>query len=336
MPHLVARRLPQMLPAVAAALLCFASQGGKTQVASHGRGTPASHSQQDLYFGLQPPGNTPELFAPNLVSTRQEHSAAMFAPDGTEIWFARIYFARIYPPEILYVKRIDGVWSAPQTAPFSGKYADLYPSLTADGNRLFFTSQRPPSPSDSPLPRGQGLLWYAERTETGWSDARRFDLITDPRSLPSCVSVAVNGNLYLGMRNLEEPDLSMDIYYVRLEGGRYRAPERLHTISSPTPDHSPFVAPDERYLIWSSFRGGRGLSDLFISFRGADGRWSEPRNLGPRINSGAKDEYPYVTPDGRFLVFNSNRASALNPNPIPDGPGNIYWVEAAAYIAPTP
>jgi hypothetical protein len=327
----VRKRLPQLLRAVAAAFLWFASQGSKTQAVALGEATPAVHPQQGLYFGFEPPGDTPVLLAPNLVSTRREHSAAMFAPDGTEIWFARIY-----PPEILYVKRIDGVWSAPQTAPFSGEYADLYPSLTADGNRLFFTSQRPPSPSDSPLPRGQGLLWYAERTETGWSDAKRFDLITDPRSLASCVSVAANGNLYLGMRNLEEPDLSMDIYYVRFEDGRYLEPERLQTINSATPDHSPFVAPDERYLIWSSFRGGQGLSDLFISFRGADGGWSEPRNLGPRINSGAKDEYPYVTPDGRFLVFNSNRASALNPNPIPDGPGNIYWVEAAAHIAPSP
>ncbi len=320
-----------MLPPVAAAFLWFASQGSMNQAVAHGEGTPAGHPQQGLYLGLEPPGDTPEIFAPNLVSTRREHSAAMFAPDGTEIWFARIY-----PAEILFVKRIAGVWSAPQTAPFSGEYPDLYPTLTADGNRLFFTSQRPPSPSDGPLPRGQGLLWYVERTGTDWSGPERLNIVTDPRALPSCVSVAANGNLYLGMRNLEEPELSMDIYRVRFERGRYLEPERLEAVSSPAPDHSPFVAPDESYLIWSSFRGGYGLSDLFISFRGADGGWSEPRNLGPRINSGAKDEYPYVTPDGRFLIFNSNRVSVLNANPIPDGPGNVYWVEAGAYVAPNP
>lgn len=124
----------------------------------------------------------------------------------------------------------------------------------------------------------------------------------------------------------------MDIYRIRFLAGRYLPPEKLETISSPLPDHSPFIAPDESYLIWSSFRGGYGLSDLFISHRRSDGRWSEPRNLGPRINSEAKDEYPYVSPDGRFLFFNSNRISTLNTTRVPDGPGNIYWVEARPYI----
>lgn len=287
--------------------------------------------QQNLYLGLEPPGDTPELFAPNMVSTTREHSAGMFTPDGTEIWFARLS-----PTEILFAKRIGAVWSAPRTAPFSGEYPDLYPSLTADGDRLFFTSQRPASPGGAPLPRGQGLLWYVERTETGWSDPQRFDIVTDPRALPSCVSVAASGNVYLGMRNLENPDLSMDIYRVRFEDGRYLQPERLQAISSPTPDLSPHISPDESYIIWSSFRGGYGRSDLFISFREADGGWSDPRNLGRRVNSSAKDEFPYVTPDGRFLVFNSNRVSALNTNPIPDGAGNIYWVEARTLLARKP
>jgi hypothetical protein len=50
--------------------------------------------------------------------------------------------------------------------------------------------------------------------------------------------------------------------------------------------------------------------------------------MGPQINSAYKDEYPYVTPDGKYLFFNSNRPSSLNSKPIEDGPGNIYWVKA--------
>jgi hypothetical protein len=287
--------------------------------------------QQDRYFGFEAPGDTPTLVGPKTISTGREHSAVMFTPDGNEIWFARLS-----PAEILFTKRIDGVWSAPRTASFSGAYPDLYPTLTADGNRLFFTSQRPPSPGSAPLPRGQGLLWYVERTQSGWSEPQRFDIVTEPRALPSGVSVAASGNVYFSMRNLEHPDLSTDIYRVRFEGGRYLNPERLEAISSPTPDLSPYVAPDESYLLWSSFRGGYGRSDLFISFREPDRGWSEPRNLGRRVNSSAKDEYPYVTPDGRFLVFNSNRVSALNVKPIPDGPGNVYWVETGALLARRP
>ena len=78
----------------------------------------------------------------------------------------------------------------------------------------------------------------------------------------------------------------------------------------------------------SPFRGRQGFSDLFISFRDPGGRWTQPENLGPRINSPAKDEYPFVTPDGKYLFFNSNRISEINRSRIQDGPGNMYWVSA--------
>ncbi len=70
------------------------------------------------------------------------------------------------------------------------------------------------------------------------------------------------------------------------------------------------------------------MSDLYISFRNDNGLWTKPKNLGRTINSAAKDEYPYISPDGKYLFFNINRPSALNKNKIPDGPGNIYWVNA--------
>lgn len=70
------------------------------------------------------------------------------------------------------------------------------------------------------------------------------------------------------------------------------------------------------------------MSDLFISFKKKDGSWSSPKNLGANINSNAKDEFPYVTPDGKFLFFNSSRKSVINEMKISNGPGNMYWVDA--------
>jgi len=42
----------------------------------------SSHSD---YLGQIPPGDTPVLFAPGVVSTGKEHSAAMFTPDLSEM-----------------------------------------------------------------------------------------------------------------------------------------------------------------------------------------------------------------------------------------------------------
>jgi hypothetical protein len=138
-----------------------------------------------------------------------------------------------------------------------------------------------------------------------------------------CGSMTADGTLYLTAMTKTH---SADIFRSTLTNGIYSATERPAGINSSEPDLSPFVAPDGSYMILSSFHGAFGRSDLFVSFRLNDSTWSQPKNMGPRINSAYKDEYPYVTPDGHYLFFNSNRPSPLNPSPIEDGPGNIYWV----------
>ena len=58
-----------------------------------------------------------------------------------------------------------------------------------------------------------------------------------------------------------------------------------------------------------------------------DGSWTRPKNMGPSIITGAKEVYPFVSFDGKYLFFMSNRVSELNRTRIPDGPGNVYWVD---------
>jgi hypothetical protein len=61
------------------------------------------------YLGQAPPGDQPVLFAPGVVSTCREHSAAMFTPDGTEIWFGRMF------PSAIYVMSMEhGRWAEPR------------------------------------------------------------------------------------------------------------------------------------------------------------------------------------------------------------------------------
>ena len=52
--------------------------------------------------------------------------------------------------------------------------------------------------------------------------------------------------------------------------------------------------------------GGFGGLDLYISSL-ADGRWSNPENLGPAINSPYDETTPFLAADGRTLFFSSNR-----------------------------
>jgi hypothetical protein len=286
-----------------------------------GRPDSPAHPPAGEYLGQRPPGETPVLFAPGVVSTCKEHSAAMFTPDGTEM-----YFARMFPAAIYFMKRTDGGWAEPEVAPFSGRYTDLYPYLSADGRFLVFSSNRPLQAGGEH--RGRQLdLWIVERTGMGWSEPRHVDLAVDSPVRLGSPAIASDGTLYFGQR---VESASHDIFEAGREGEGYGTPRNLGSpINSDQPEHSPYIAPDGSYLLFSSFNGSQGRSDLFVSFRADDGSWTRPRNLGTRVNSPWKDEFPYVSADGKYLFFNSNRPSPLYESPIPDGPGNMYWVDAS-------
>ncbi|MCB0620946.1 MAG: PD40 domain-containing protein [Saprospiraceae bacterium] len=70
-------------------------------------------------------------------------------------------------------------------------------------------------------------------------------------------------------------------------------------------DTDPFFFRDTILLFASRREGGFGGLDLYITiFR--QGRWTEPANLGPAINSAYDDRAPFLARDGRTLYFSSN------------------------------
>ena len=52
--------------------------------------------------------------------------------------------------------------------------------------------------------------------------------------------------------------------------------------------------------------------DLYVSFK-QNGKWTPARHLEHHINTEAEEEYPFLTPDGRYLFFSSERSSFTVP-----------------------
>lgn len=275
------------------------------------------------YLDQKPPGKKAVLFSPNFISTKVEHSAVMLTPDGTEMWIGRMY-----PAKIWYLTNANGAWSEIKKAPLDDKYHYLYPFLSPDGNKLYFTSDRPTESGKARKHRGDGDLWYIERDQHHWSEPIHLGDSINFGNRHSIGSVGASGNIYYVVRTGQLYHYNTEIYFAEFVDGSYKTPVPISELDSDQPSSSPYVSPDEQYLIFSSFRGGMGMSDLFISFKKKDGSWSSPKNLGANINSNAKDEFPYVTPDGKFLFFNSSRKSVINEMKISNGPGNMYWVDA--------
>jgi len=68
------------------------------------------------------------------------------------------------------------------------------------------------------------------------------------------------------------------------------------------------MSKDGSVMILSMERGdGMGKSDLYISFKQKNGRWSRPENMGGGVNSPWRETTPHLSADGRKLYFASNR-----------------------------
>ncbi|UCG27518.1 MAG: PD40 domain-containing protein, partial [Bacteroidales bacterium] len=82
-------------------------------------------------------------------------------------------------------------------------------------------------------------------------------------------------------------------------------------VNSSSSDVFPAIAPDERYLIFSSAREGGFFQrhqydfELYISFKNNDGSWTPARNLGEEINAYSPLN-PSISPDGKYLFFYSD------------------------------
>ena len=80
----------------------------------------------------------------------------------------------------------------------------------------------------------------------------------------------------------------------------------------------PSISADGLSLYFVSNRlGGSGDSDLWVAVRSTkDENWGLPVNLGPTVNSIAKDENPCISADGLELYFASNRTGSFGGHDI--------------------
>jgi len=264
------------------------------------------------YLGQKPPAAASELFGLGIISSIWGlHSTAVFSPDGSEVLWAPMIDipGELYAQGgLLMMRRVDGRWTAPAWAPYSGPdVKDDVPFYSADGKRVYFISARP-------LPGGgtgeKERIWYVDRIASGWSEPRPLDPALNDHPMHWSFSLDRKGDLYFSGQGPDSRGMS-DIYVSRFVDGRHQKPVNLgDPISTAQPESTPFVAPDGSYLIFSR------QYDLWVSFRGTDGAWMSPIKLGPEVNSPGIELCPVVTADGKYLFFLSGR----------DGESHAYWV----------
>src|SRR5262249_37444589 len=107
----------------------------------------------------------PRMFAPGIISTTEDEFGGAFTKDGTTVFFNRSVL-RHYLYVICESHFVDGKWTTPVVAPFSGLYRDADPVFSPDGSKILFTSDRPVNGK----PKTDFDIWVVTKTRDGWSE----------------------------------------------------------------------------------------------------------------------------------------------------------------------
>jgi len=294
-------------------------------------------------YASDQPITEPKLFQEGVISTRFDEFGLAFTRDGQTL-----LFNRSVPRSNLYVILTstfhNGGWSQPEVAPFSGQYWDFDAVFSPDGSKIFFGSDRPVP--GHPKQDQDFEIWMVNRTAHGWSDPVHLDSTVNSDQDETFASSATNGNLYF-ISAREGGREHLAIYRSRFVDGKYQDAEKL---KGPVNDEENsslevLVAPDESYLLLVPFgrKDGYGSFDIYVSEQ-HDGQWSAPRNLGPKVNTAARDYSPRFSPDGKYLFWSSERGLGTTRPSKPltteeletslrstlNGWGNIYQIELSA------
>lgn len=265
-------------------------------------GSFCSLKAQENYFGQNPPGRIPELFAPGIVSVdgRYEYGIS-FTPELDEVYFTADIKDK--GTSIYVSKKKNGRWSDPERANFTEDRmsAEMEPHVTIDGKRIYFTA----------FNAGGYKIWFVNRLEQNSSKAEMLDspINKDNVMYPT---TEVNGDLYY--TNLTK----LKMFYSENQNGNY--PDTFE-VGTGYGLHG-FIAPLKNFILLDAPKNNDSSRDrdIYVCFRNSDSTWSRPVNLGKEINTIYNETCASVSPDGKYLFFSRyDEASGLP---------NIYWVSS--------
>lgn len=174
---------------------------------------------------------------------------------------------------------------------------EYWPGMPFDGKTFVFTR----------MLMGQEDFYYSPISDSGFAKARPVPGNINTRENEGTLSISADGtSLYFSRCNQPGDFGSCEIYYSDLSDRGWTYGNNLGVpVNSAAWESQPAISGDGRVLIFSSNRpGGYGGKDLWITQLNR-GKWSNPVNLGPQINTRENEESPFFHYDGKSLYFSS-------------------------------
>lgn len=193
-------------------------------------------------------------------------------------------------------------------------YTEYNPVVSADEGIMAFTALRPNSGKRRSAENFVEEIMITYNSSGNW---------TEPRSIP------INSQYNIGTAGLSADGQKMlifiggannagNLYVIDKAGENWSNPSVLNNkINSRHMETTASITPDGKIIYFASNRpGGYGGYDIYKVKKQEDNTWGSPENLGPKINSSANEDAPFIHPDQWTLFFTSDGHNTMGGRDI--------------------
>jgi outer membrane protein OmpA-like peptidoglycan-associated protein/tetratricopeptide (TPR) repeat protein len=177
--------------------------------------------------------------------------------------------------------------------------SEYFPSLPINGDQLIFTRR---------LNNFNEDFFGSEKNGTDWNKAVRLNGDINTPMNEGAQTISQDGNwLIFTACNRQGGYGGCDLYISYLTNSGWSEALNLGSaINTDQWESQPSLSPDKRDLYFSSRRpGGYGGSDLYVVHLLPSGKWTQPENMGPSINTAGDESSPFIHADNQTLYFTS-------------------------------
>ena len=252
-----------------------------------------------MYLGQTPPGSTPKIFSLAVSAGTFATERITISDDNKEIYYSEI--KSYYPISGAKTKCYSytgGKWMGPFLL-FEDYCA---PGLSVGGDAMYLED----SDFKTYLSVKQGQKWSAPYRYLSKIDSAHY------------LQATKKGNFFLSSRPKNTIGIG-DWCKLNITGSDTTAVGLGMPLNTAWDNLDFFVSRDESYMILTTPMG------LSISYPKKDGGWTNPRNLGTKINFGLAMWGPYVTPDNKYLFYTTGTKPDYSDV-------NVYWVRMDSLI----
>ena len=201
----------------------------------------------------------------------------------------------------------------------NSKFNEICPVVSPDGQKLYFTRWK--HPENLGTNKNQDIWvsnWQSDRT---WSKASLFSAPINNDENNAVCGITPNGKTLL-LNNVYGKDGTMEkgvSFSFLLRTGEWSFPKAVKIVNFKNKsEFSEYtLAPNGKVLLMTTeTKDSYGGKDIYVSFLNSDDTWSEPKNIGPVVNSGEAESTPFIAPDGVTVYFSSSGHIGYGNNDI--------------------